>query len=71
VDLVIENNNEIIFLEIKSSSSITLKHVQSLKKLINDSPMPIKLAAIISNSPESYWLTKNIYNWSWSDLLLK
>ena len=68
VDLVLEESQKLHLFEIKSSSTITLKHAQSLLKARRDFGTLVKSASIISQS-QSGLLGRGIDNHNWLDLL--
>jgi predicted AAA+ superfamily ATPase len=69
VDLVIEIGGFLHLFEIKSSMTITPKHITSLKRLANDLGSRVKTAAVISCSDENFVVKDNITNYSWKNIL--
>jgi len=69
VDLVIEIGGFLHLFEIKSSMTITPKHVTSLKKLANDLSPRVKTAAVISCSDNNFIVKDNIANYNWKNIL--
>lgn len=68
VDLALEFNQKLYLFEIKSSSTITLKHASSLLKVKNDIGSLVKTTNIISQS-KSGLIGRKIDNYNWFDLL--
>jgi len=68
VDLVLEDSQKLHLFEIKSSSTITLKHANSLLKAKRDLGSLVKSASIISQS-QSALLGRGIDNYNWFDSL--
>jgi len=68
VDLVMEDSQKLHLFEIKSSSTITLKHANSLLKAKRDFGSLVKSSSVISQS-QSVPLGRGIDNYNWSDLL--
>jgi len=68
VDLVLEDSQKLHLFEIKSSSTITLKHANSLLKAKRDFGSLVKSASVISQS-QSALLGRGIDNYNWFDLL--
>ncbi|PIU36915.1 GTP-binding protein [Candidatus Roizmanbacteria bacterium CG_4_8_14_3_um_filter_34_9] len=54
VDLVIEDNQKLYLIEIKSSSTITSTHISSLTRLKREIPDKIAGSFLLSNSKESF-----------------
>ena len=69
IDLVIELNNKLYLIEIKSTSTIKPEHGTSLTRATRDLGSLVAGSIIISNSPDSFPLTHNIYNHSWKRFL--
>jgi predicted AAA+ superfamily ATPase len=69
VDLVIEIGGFLHLFEIKSSMTITSKHVTSLKRLANDLGSRVKTAAVISCSDDNFIVKENITNYNWKNTL--
>lgn len=69
VDLVIEIGGFLHLFEIKSSMTITPKHITSLKRLANDLGSKVKTAAVISCSDGNFMVKDNIANYSWKNIL--
>jgi len=69
VDLVIEIGGFLHLFEIKSSMTITSKHVTSLKRLANDLGSRVKTAAVISCSEDNFIVKDNIANYNWKNIL--
>jgi len=70
VDLVIEIGGNLHLFEIKSSMTITPKHITSLKKMANDLGSRVKTEALISCSDDNFVVKGNIDNYSWKNLLV-
>ena len=69
VDLVLEANQKLHLFEIKSSATITPKHAVSLVRAGRDFGNLVQLSGIISCTPQSFYLQKDIYNYYWQDLM--
>lgn len=69
IDLVIEINQKLHLFEIKSNATITPKHAASLLKAKKDLGGFVQSLYLISQSPQSFLLPKNVYNYSWQDIL--
>jgi predicted AAA+ superfamily ATPase len=69
VDLVIEIGQKLYLFEIKSSATITSKHVSSLSRAIRDLRKIVQAAGIISLAPRTFILQKKIYNYPWQVIL--
>lgn len=69
VDLVIEIGGFLHLFEIKSSMTITSKHVTSLNKLANDLGSKVKTVAVISCSDDNFMIKENIANYNWKNIL--
>jgi len=68
VDLLIEHSSKLIPIEIKLASTIYSNHYKSLLRWINYSKSDIDFALIISNSPVTGKIAKNIYNCNWYNI---
>jgi uncharacterized protein len=62
IDLVIESENKLYLIEIKSSSTIGSRHAASLLRMKKDLGSEVGKTYIISNSPEPFVLHGNIHN---------
>jgi len=62
VDLLIELENKLYLIEIKSSATIKPEHAVSLIRAKRDFNEIVKEAFIISNTKEEFMLVKDIYN---------
>lgn len=69
IDLVLEIEGRLNLIEIKSSSTIRPEHAASLIRAKRDLKNSVDKSFIISNSPESFCLTKETYNYSWASVL--
>lgn len=70
IDLLIEQANKIHLLEIKSSMTITFKHILSLKRMIEELGRDlIKTAAVISCAEDNFVVKGDIANYSWKNVL--
>ena len=69
VDLVIEIGGFLHLFEIKSSMTITPKHITSLKRLANDLSSRVKTAAVISCSNDNFIVKNKINNYNWKNIL--
>ena len=69
VDLVIEIGGFLHLFEIKSSMTITSKHITSLKRLTNDLGPKVKTSAVISCSEDNYMAKDNIANYNCKNIL--
>ncbi len=69
IDLVVEQNQKLNLFEIKSSSTITLRHTTQLTKAKKDFGAQVDTLAIVSQSPESFKITQEVMNYNWQDLL--
>lgn len=65
IDLIIEYSNDLIPLEIKLTSNIRRKHYESLTKWFNYSGSKTGSSYIISNSPITGKISKNVQNINW------
>ena len=70
VDLVIEVEGSLHLFEIKSSMTITPKHITSLRRMANDLGSRVKTAAIISCSEDNFIVKDNIINYGWKNVLM-
>lgn len=68
VDLLVEYNNKLIPIEVKLASTIYSNHYKSLLKWIYYSKLDIDFALLISNSPVTGKIAKNIYNCNWYNI---
>lgn len=68
VDLLVEHSNKLIPIEIKFASTIYSNHYRSLLKWIYHSKLDIDFALLISNSPVTGKIAKNIYNCNWYNI---
>lgn len=68
VDLLVEYSNKLIPIEIKFASTIYSNHYRSLLKWIYHSKLDIDFALLISNSPVTGKIAKNIYNCNWYNI---
>ncbi len=68
IDLVIELNQKLHLFEIKSSATITVKHVGSLVKAKKDLKKICSSAAVISQTKDNFWLGTGIANYNWKTL---
>ncbi len=68
VDLLVEHSNKLIPIEIKFASTIYSNHYRSLLKWIYHSKLYIDFALLISNSPVTGKIAKNIYNCNWYNI---
>ena len=68
VDLLVECSNKLIPIEIKLASTIYSNHYKSLLKWIYHSRLDIDFALLISNSPVTGKIAKNIYNCNWYNI---
>jgi predicted AAA+ superfamily ATPase len=69
VDLVIEMGSRLHLFEIKAAKTIFPKHAYSLMKIKRDLESKDNTFALISATGESFFLTKDIYNYSWKNIL--
>jgi len=69
IDLVIEIGGFLHLFEIKSSMTITPKHIISLKRLTNDLGSRVRTAAVISCSDDNFMVKDNIANYGWKNIL--
>lgn len=69
IDLVIEAEGKLNLIEIKSSSTIRPEHSSSLLKIRHDLENLVTKSLIISNSPKSFILPKEVFNYSWVSIL--
>lgn len=69
VDLVLEEGQKLYLFEIKSSATITPKHASSLVRAKRDLGNLVQFLGIISISPESFHLQREVYNYRWQDIL--
>ncbi len=69
VDLVIEIGGKLHLFEIKSSMTITSKHIMSLKKTANGLGAKVKSAALISCSDDNFTVRDGIINYNWKNIL--
>lgn len=69
LDLVIESNQKLFFFEIKSSSTIYPRHAVSLIRAKNDFQGEKPECAVISRSPQSFPINRDVLNFCWTDLL--
>lgn len=70
IDLVLEINQVLHLVEVKSGATITPKHASSLIKLKNELGQLVKSGAVISQADNSY-ITKGIKNYNWQSMLEK
>ena len=70
VDLVIEVEGNLHLFEIKSSMTITPKHITSLRRMANDLGSRVKTAVIISCSEDNFIVKDNIINYGWKNVLM-
>ena len=70
IDLVIEYNQKLYLFEIKSNATITSQHAVSLLRAKRDLKDLVQSVSIISQSPESSYLSRDVFNYSWQDILL-
>ncbi|MGB9701090.1 MAG: ATP-binding protein [Thermodesulfobacteriota bacterium] len=71
VDLVIELGQKLHLFEIKAAMTILPKHAASLLKIRRDLGSIVKSSALISATEESFPLTREIYNYSWKEILAR
>ncbi|MDP2918519.1 MAG: ATP-binding protein [bacterium] len=69
VDLVIEIDQKLHLFEIKSSATITAHHAASLIRVKKEIKALAQSANIISRTPKSFSLNKEVMNYNWYDLL--
>ena len=69
VDLVIEIGGFLHLFEIKSSMTITSKHITSLKRLANNLGSKVKTATVVSCSKDNFIVKDNIINYNWENIL--
>lgn len=71
VDLVVEESEKLHLFEIKSSATISSKHATSLVRARLDMGDQIGSCSIISRSPESFPLGRDIQVYRWQDVLAR
>jgi len=71
VDIVLELKQKLHLFEIKSSSTITPHHADSLVRATRDFGSLAQSAGIISRAPGHFAVRKDIYNFFWRDILLR
>lgn len=69
VDLAVESNQKLDLFEIKSGSTITSNHANSLLRAKRDLGEVVNSINLISNTKESFILKDNLKNYRWSDIL--
>lgn len=69
IDLVIELQSRLNLIEIKSSSTITPQHAIPLTKATRDLTGLVDKSLIISNSPESFFIKNQLFNFTWKEIL--
>ncbi len=68
IDLVLEESQKLALFEMKSGSTITSKHVSSLRKIKRDFEDLIDVAGVISGAGENFNVVDGIKNFSWKSL---
>lgn len=68
IDLVLEESQKLALFEMKSGSTITSKHVSSLRSIKRDLSNLIDVAGVISGSSENFNVVDGIKNFSWKSL---
>ncbi len=68
IDLVLEESQKLACFEMKSGSTITSKHVSSLRKIKRDFADLIDVAGVISGTSENFNVVEGIKNFSWKNL---
>lgn len=71
VDLVVEEAQKLHLFEVKSSATITSKHAVSLQRARSNLKSQIGTCALISRSPDSFSLGRDIQVYRWQDVLGK
>jgi predicted AAA+ superfamily ATPase len=69
VDLVLEQAGKMHLFEIKSTMTITPKHITTLKRMKQELASEIETTAVISCSDDSFLLKGNIANYNWKTAL--
>ena len=67
--MVLEQAGKMHLFEIKSTMTITPKHITSLKRMKQELGPQIKSAAIISCADDNFVIKKDIANYSWKSVL--
>lgn len=70
VDLVIDLASRLHLFEIKAAATVTDRHAVSLKRLVDELKSQVQSAGIISCTAESFRVTGEIMNYSWTDVLV-
>lgn len=68
IDLVLESGQKLFLFEIKSSATITGKHVGSLERM-NRENKSVEMASLISAAEQNFLVKNNIMNFSWNEIL--
>lgn len=69
IDLVIEINQKLYLFEIKSNATIMPRYASSLLRAKRDIGTSVQSMGIISQSHQSFHLHRDVYNYSWQDVL--
>lgn len=69
IDAVLEINQKLFLFEIKASATIASRHAASLIRAKRDLGKLVQLTGIISLTPDSFRLQREIYNYRWEDIL--
>lgn len=69
VDLVLEEAGKIHLFEIKSTMTITPKHITALKRMKQELSSQVKTTAVISCTDDNFLITEDIANYSWKTIL--
>lgn len=69
IDLVLERGGKIHLFEIKSTMTITPKHIIALKRMRQELGSMVGTTAVISGSDINFLIKKNIANYSWKTAL--
>ncbi|PIP20340.1 MAG: GTP-binding protein [Candidatus Omnitrophica bacterium CG23_combo_of_CG06-09_8_20_14_all_40_11] len=69
VDLVIESGGKLHLFEVKSTATVTSKHIPSLIRAKNDLADLVGTAGVISQSADSFYIRTGIYNYGWQDIV--
>ncbi len=69
IDLVIEQEGCLHLFEIKSTMTITPKHVENMKQISRELKNQVQTASVISRAKENGFIQQHIMNYYWKDLL--
>lgn len=70
VDLVIEHNSKIHLFEIKGTMTVVPRHTSSLIKLRRDLKNAVTTTGIISVTEDNFFISDNIANYGWDNVLV-